>query len=1118
LLFTFLISTTSFAGETTTPSVDNAYSKPPLFFIQNEGQLDAKVKFYEKGSGHATFFTEDGIYLYLNRPQASQGDPSGLKPKQPAGATSDLLKLSFLNSNNKIQIAAEGLRKGRVNYFVGNNRAKWRTNVSTYNAVAYRNIYENIDARFYGSSRHLEYDIIVKPGGDPGTVKFLYEGAKALHVNGRGELEIELEHGKVTQKTPYLYQEINGNKVQVEGGFKLLASTAYGFEVASYDKKQPLIIDPELQYATYFGGGGRDGANEIAVDDDGDIYIFGETSSSDFPKESPYQADLGEGYGDTFITKLSADGGSLIYSTYLGGSESKTSDYSRGMAVDSDGNVYVTGKTDSTTFPTTTGAYLESTSALYWDSFVSKISADGSELIYSTYLGNVTCDTAGGIAVDNEGNAYVTGYASTGFPVTDGAFQSARAGAAENNDAFVTKINAAGSDLVYSTYLGGSEADGGQSIAVDSEGNAYVAGTTRSSDFPTLNPYQSYFAGETDLFITKFNPAGNELVYSTYLGGSNTESVTDIALDNEGNVYITGYTRAVFPTVNPFYTGRMYRSDAFISKLGATGSTLIYSGRFGGSEGESGEGIAVDTHGYAYVVGRTTSADFPTESPLTGSGFNPTSLVSDVFVTKIHPSGNPMIYSTYLGGSDDDYGYAIAVDDDGTAFVTGTTCSTDFPLTSSAFQSTTTNPEPPNTYAYCDAFIAKISDGAPPPETDITVTDSVDPASDHQVNFGSAAVGAPSFETVTIKNTGGEDLVLGQIGLIDSVAVPFGYDHDCIEQTLASGESCTFRVFFQSSESGPFNESFDIPSNDPDTPSITVSMSGTAVDAAVPNISVSPSNIDFGGVISNSSSPSEVTVSNTGTGNLEVTDIFISTGAEFSVASGGNSPCGSFPRTIEAGGNCTVEVMFSPVETGANIQGNLTIDSDDPDTPTVNIPLSGDGLDDSIISVPAATGGTITMDVSENEGEVFSNIETHLDDDQSLNQTDKPEGFTFPDGLVSFRIDNVGPGETVNVTLTFPNIPHDARYFKVDANGFYEFPNAIIHDNSVTLMLRDTGDRTGGDSDGTGGNGTIIDPGGLAVPVKADDPGDTNTPAGTAGSDGSSGCFIGTAADLVIAR
>ena len=645
-------------------NMQNEYGKLPLYFIENKGQVDKVVRFYEKSSDHATFFTKDGVYLSLGRIKKNnvgQGfspalsNPKGLPYEiNENETTSQLIKLSLLNANKNPEMVAEDLQEGKVNYFIGKDPKKWKINIPTFKTVLYKEVYKGIDIKFYGNNCQLEYDIVVKPGADPSVVKFAYEGVKSLRVTESGDLEISLADGKITQKKPIVYQEINGKRVKVAGEFKvqssklriltsnlktknsplvtrnsqLVTAFSYSFQLASYNKSHSLVIDPVLLYSRYLGGSDEDWSYGIAVDSAGNAYLTGTTKSADFPTASPINKDYsgGSNYGDAFVAKINASGSALVYSTYLGGSND---DIGNGIAVDSLGNAYITGMTKSDDFPTASPIYKDYGGGTnYGDAFVTKINASGSALDYSTYLGGSKDDIGNGIAVDSAGNAYITGETkSTDFP--EGFYNSGK------NDVFVTEINASGSAIVYSTYLGGKGDDRGSGIAVDSSGNAYITGQTKSIDFPKASPIAgTKFGGIADAFVTKIKADGSGLAYSTYLGGSGDDWGLGIAVDSSGNAYITGRTKSIdFPKASPIARTRGGGiSDAFVTKIKADGSALAYSTYLGGSADDWGFGIAVDSSGNAYIAGTTLSADFPKAFPIGGTIGGG---ITDAFVTKI---------------------------------------------------------------------------------------------------------------------------------------------------------------------------------------------------------------------------------------------------------------------------------------------------------------------------------------------------------------------------------------------------------------------------------------------------------------------------------------------------
>ena len=521
-----------------------------------------------------------------------------------------------------------------------------------------------------------------------------------MKVDLGGDLVLRTALGDVRQQKPRVFQDIGGKQVEVGARYSIVAGNRVSFELAGYDKKRELRIDPVvLVYSTYLGGSSSETPYGIAVDGVGSAYVTGTTSSANFPTQSAYQATS---HGsDAFVTKLTPSGDALVYSTYLSGSGGSGG---VGIAEDALVSAYVTGWTTSKNFPTQS-SYQATHQGGNYDSFVTKLTSAGNALTYSSYLGGGGEDVGQGITVDALGSAYVTGWTtSTNFP-TQSAYQATYQGGTTRygGDAFVRKLTQAGNALVYSTYLGGSSQDRGFGIAVDGFGSAYVTGTTFSTDFPTQSPFQTKSPGRDveDTFVTKLTPVGDGLVYSTCLGGNVSTLGQGIAVDGGGSAYITGVTYSTnFPTQSAYQaTFQGGGSDAFVTKLTPTGNALVYSTYLGGSGSDGGVGIAVDALGSAYLTGFTQSEDFPTQSAYQakrqGGG-------GDAFVTKLTPAGNALVYSTYLGGSGftiGGNGSGIAVDRAGSAYVTGYTNSTDFP---------TKLPYQASNQGYVDAFVTKL--------------------------------------------------------------------------------------------------------------------------------------------------------------------------------------------------------------------------------------------------------------------------------------------------------------------------------------------------------------------------------------------------------------------------
>jgi hypothetical protein len=636
-----------------------------LVFTENLGQLENDdVRYYDRGG--SVWFTDDGIWLRIDgREERGEG---GLVVKQ-----------EFVGANS-VRPEGRDAESWYSNFFYGNEPSKWRSYVQNYQEVYYENLYDGIDLKYYTNEAGLKYDFIVKPGADITKIRIKYDGANNLLLTPSGNLEIVTDLGNINENGLYIYQEIRGTEVKVEGKFIIYSDLDFGFSVQDdYDDSKILVIDPILGYSTFIGGDSTDRGYDIYADSNGNAYITGTTGSSNFPNSTGAYDKSFNGYLDAFVFKMNPGGSGMVYSTLIGGNDE---DIARGIEVDSSGNVYITGHTKSPDFPNSSGAFDNDFNGTY-DAFIVKLNSTGTSLVYSTYLGGSTVDFGYGIALDSSSNVFVTGTTySSDFPTSPNANDTSL----NNDDIFVFKLDSTGTTMLYSTYVGGTDKDFGWAIAIDSAGNAYVTGQTFSDNFPvTPQAYDSTMGSNGDTFIFKLNNDGSEIIYCTYIG--NTLCFHDygnaIAVDEDGFAYIVGNTDSnSFPTTSGAYdesfNGKSSTpgGDIFVTKINQTGSELVYSTFIGGSKDDFGEDIAVDDQGYAIITGYSASTDFPfTPDALDGSYNGGT---YDSIFTILNEDGTDLIYSTYLGGLDEEKGLGGVVDDYNNIYLTGSTKSSDF--------------------------------------------------------------------------------------------------------------------------------------------------------------------------------------------------------------------------------------------------------------------------------------------------------------------------------------------------------------------------------------------------------------------------------------------------------
>ena len=823
-------------------------------FVKNEGQIDPRVQFFADIFGGTVFITKEGELVYAF---SKYNNKKGITFKE------------ILEGASIKKIEGHKSTDVKFNYFIGKDKKKWRKNIESFEAISFGKIYQGIEFRIKAHGNNIEKIFKIYPGGDPKKIALKLEGIKSLKINPKtGELVVKTNSGEVKFTKPVAYQEVNGKRINVKVKYKILAENTYGFEIENYDQNRILIIDPLLTYTTLGTDIGDEYAYAIALDTNGNVFVAGYTTSTDFPvTNGAYQTSHG-GDDDVFIAKLNNDLSTIIACTYLGGSNS---DRAYSIALDSSGNVYVAGETSSNDFPTTDNAY-QQTLASTTDAFIAKLTNNLSTLLTSTYLGGSSLDKINSLTLDSNGNVYVAGETySTNFPNTTSGFQSSYPGSFYSINAFISKLSGDLSTLHVSTYLGGNDEDCIYSITLDSNGKVFVAGYTKSSDFPIIGGYQNsceanYGCG----FVAKLSNGLSDLESSTYLGGTTGYSsiastfIYSIALDSSDNVYVAGETKCTdFPVTDNAYQDSLSGNiEAFVSKFSNDLSTLISSTYLGSNGIDVARSITLDSYGNAYVTGKwnnsylfvaTLSSNLSSllgfDSLFGAEGYALTLDTSNVvyvagekgdalvakFANNNLPDINSFTVNPTTGTAPLDVTFSWNVSDlDGdslTCYLDVDNDGTDDYTINDCASNTSQN----HTYTNPGNYTAKltVNDGKGGTDTETVQVRVTAPSPDISVSpasydFGTVQVGNAAEKDFVVSNVGGASLNITEVSITGTNASEFSVSADsCNGTTLTPGENCTVTVAFRPQSAGAKNATLEIVSNDPDEGTVSVALLGT---------------------------------------------------------------------------------------------------------------------------------------------------------------------------------------------------------------------------------------------------------------------------------------------------
>lgn len=649
----------------------------PFSFVRNAGQADARVLYIGTGPEFKAWMRVDGVTLQ-QRETAVEVQFAGVRaPGAP-------------------EVIAVEPTGAHANYLHGNNAAAWHTDMAMFGEVRYSGVWPGVELSYRAEAGRVKAEYTVAPGARPEEIALRYNGSTRIEADGT--LRIQADGGEFVEEKPFVYQTIGGTRRVIESSYARFEDGSIGFQIGAYDKTLPLVIDPAILFSGFFGGSGQESIQAVGFDIYNNVIVAGWTSSTDLPASSGVKPHNGGGV-DAFVASFGPNGGGLNWCTYLGGSGD---DRAFALAIDGSRNIYVTGWTSSINFPTASPVQLHLSGTR--DAFVAKLPPSGNALAFSTYLGGSGVETGYGIALDAAANVVVVGdTTSTNLPTTAHAYQAHSAG---GQDAFVAKLTSAGTSLTFLTYLGGAGTDHASAVRLDGAGWIWVGGGTFSANFPVAAPVQTHSGGGQDGFLSKLTADGSGLLFSTYLGGSSgsvgaPEQINGVVVDLLGNVVVAGVTSSAnFPVKSGAYQATLGgQSDGFVARF-SNGGSLVNCTYVGGGLNDGINGLALDYHGDAYVTGYTVSQDFPVQGP----GQNSTQALNNgtlnAFVVKLNPSLSSIVFGTFIGGSANDSGNAIAVDSQTSIIVAGQTSSGDFP-TAGALQSSLPSP--------LSAFLTKIA-------------------------------------------------------------------------------------------------------------------------------------------------------------------------------------------------------------------------------------------------------------------------------------------------------------------------------------------------------------------------------------------------------------------------